>query len=79
MQVSFGSETIEVAFTDRLVVRYKGSTDTLESLGQEGLRLLCKPDSEDGEHYRRRRIAEEDIMVVQDPYGITLMTADDWG
>ncbi len=79
LQIPFGGEMIEVCFTDKLVVKYNGSEETLEYLAHEGLRLLRKSDSQDDGYYRRRQITGEDILVVQDPYSITLMTSDDWG
>ena len=78
-QVPFGGEMTEVCFIDQLVVKYNGSEEILEPLAQEGLRLLCKPDSEDDGYYRRRLMTDEDILVVQDRYGITLMEPSDWG
>ena len=79
LQVPFGGEMVEVCFTDKLVVKYNGSEEVLESLAQEGLRLLTKPRPEDTDDLRRRLMAHEQIMVVQDPYGITLMEPSDWG
>ena len=79
LHVPFGRDTVEVCFTDKLCVKYNGSQEVLEPLAQEGLRLLSKPQPEDTDDLRRRLMAREDILVVQDRDGISLMTPDDWG
>ena len=70
-------ETIEVCFTDRLYAKYGEIPATLQQIFDSGYKMLSKPRKSDNEHYRRRRV-QEDILLIQDRYGIILISPEDW-
>ncbi len=70
-------EMIEVCFSDRLYAKYGGIPATLQRIFDDGFKMLSNPRKSDNAQYRRRRV-QEDILLVQDRYGIMFISPEDW-
>ena len=77
VEVNFQGDMVEVCFTDRLYAKYGKPPETFQRLFDEGFNMLSKPRKSDDVCYRRRRV-QDDVLLVQDRYGIMLMEPSDW-
>ena len=74
----YNGKVVEVCFTDRLYAKYGASPVIMKRIVETGLDLLSESHRKDTVNLRRRVIREDDILVVQDRYGITFMELEDW-
>ncbi len=77
VNVQQDGETVEVCFTDRLHLKYGEMPETLQRIFDDGFKMLSNPRKSDNAHYRRRRV-QENILIVQDRYGIMFISPEDW-